>query len=142
MTFEPPQGPLPELSTTRVGGGFSARLIAVAVAGTLIAVVCLSVVSRPSVPPALLPTAPAVVALPTPLPTAAPPRNRLEGNDGIFSWPVVAQIGLYRGHAAEGHDTEFARFEGPRDPALYNRCRWDVAPLAAPPRPGTNEADC
>jgi hypothetical protein len=33
-------------------------------------------------------------------------------------------------------------YVGPRDPALYNRCRWDIGPLSAPPRPGTNEADC
>jgi hypothetical protein len=24
----------------------------------------------------------------------------------------------------------------------YNYCRWDIGPLAAPPRPGTDEADC
>ena len=42
-------------------------------------------------------------------------------------WPQSAQV---------------ANYLGPRNPALYNRCRWDVGPLAAPPRPGTNEADC
>lgn len=99
MTFGPPERPLPELSTTRVGGGLSARLIAVAIAGLLIAVVGFTVVNRPPAPAAPSPTAPVVAAVPTAVPTPAPPRNQLEGNDGIFGWPVVAQLGDYRGAA-------------------------------------------
>lgn len=271
MTFEPPAGPRPELSTTRVAGGTSARVVAMAVAGLLIGVVGFTVVNRPAPPVASLPTsAPvAIVLTPAPAPTPTPPRNQLEGNDGIFGWPVVAQLshfggtqqvparvyeyaasmpiiggllrapllshiqddyngsvdlestdlgptvqidvgrqwseqGLYifetfdswnvalkplrrsrggqvtllvahvpprltrlngPGPTADGYTFtvlgwrdgsrltlmmdlvwpvgyQAVTYSGPRDPALYNRCRWDVGPLAAPPRPGTNEADC
>ncbi|MEP7378056.1 MAG: hypothetical protein ABI725_00685 [Chloroflexota bacterium] len=95
MTFRPPEGPLPEVSTTRVAGGSSARLVAVAVAGLLIAVAGFTVVNRPPAPAAPSPTAPAVAAVPTPVPTPSPPRNQLEGDDGILGWPVVAQLRAY-----------------------------------------------
>ncbi|MEP7360555.1 MAG: hypothetical protein ABI744_03140 [Chloroflexota bacterium] len=95
MTFLPPDGPAPELSTTRVASGSSARLMAVGVAALLIAVVGFVVVNRPPAPGAPSPTAPAVAVGPTAVPTPAPPRNQLEGNDGIFGWPVVAQLGVY-----------------------------------------------
>ena len=147
MTFGPPEGPLPELSTTRVGGGLSARLFAVAVAGLLITVVGFTVVNRPPAPLAPSPTAPAVAVVPTAVPTAAPtpapPRNQLEGNDGIFGWPVVAQLGIYSKpvdlvwpQSAQG-----AAYVGPRG-GLFNRCRWGSGPQGAPPRGGDNEADC
>ena len=98
MTFEPPAGPQPELSTTRVAGGTSARVVAVAVAGLLIGVVGFAVVNRPAPPAAPAPTAPrvAVVHTPAPAPSPTPPRTQLEGNDGIFGWPVVAQLPLSR----------------------------------------------
>jgi hypothetical protein len=265
VTFLPQEGPPPELSTTRVGGGFSARLVTVAVAGVLIAVVGFTVINRPPAPPAPSPTTPAVAAVPTAMPTPTPPRNQLQGNDGILGWPVIAQLGVfgrpptittkfaYRyavampitggivrialdqnasdsyhgviylrpndvgdavqldlirewqqngltisesirswqlsiqrlrklrrgmddllvehvppnsgGPAAAGYTftvnglrrprellllvdlvwpqaTQVPLYVGPRNPALYNRCRWDIGPLAAPPRQGTNEADC
>lgn len=271
MTYAPPDGPLPELSTTRVASGTSARLVAVAVAALLIGVVGFAVVNRPAPPAPPSPTsAPvAVVLTPAPAPTPTPPRNQLEGNDGIFGWPVVAQLsnfggsdhvtarvyqyaasmpivggllraplvlhledvysglvviesadlgpsiqlevgrqwseqGLYifetfdawnialkqlrrsrggqvtllvahvpprltrlngPGPMADGYTfTVLGRrdgsrltlmmqlvwpvayqaiaYSGSREPALYNRCRWDLGPLSAPPRPGTNEADC
>lgn len=139
MTFEPPEGPLPELSTTRVGGGFSARLIAVAVCGLLIAVVGFTVVNRPPAPVAPSPTASAVAAVPTAVATPAPPRNQLEGNDGIFGWPVVAQLGVY-GRPAEV--TQAVIYVGPRGPGLFNRCRWGNGPQGAPPRVNHDEAGC
>jgi hypothetical protein len=270
MTFAPPDGPLPELSTTRVAGGTSARLVAAAVAGLLIGVVGYAFVNRPPAPTPL-PVAAAPSGAPsasTSTPTPSPPRNQILGNDGIFGWPVVAQLGQQRAPreyryevsmtivgglvrvplepssllevhngtvfvgtadvgstltleisrnwtqggllifepfdawtiglkplrksraglvdllvahvppasagpngpepVANGYTftvlgrrepakltlyfelvwplatqpTQAIAFAGPRHPALYNRCRWDIGPLSAPPRPGTNEADC
>jgi hypothetical protein len=98
MTYAPPEGPQPELSTTRVASGASARLVAVGVAGLLIGVVGFALANRPAPPVASSPTsAPvAVVHTPAPAPTPTPPRTQLEGNDGIFGWPVVAQLPLGR----------------------------------------------
>jgi hypothetical protein len=42
-------------------------------------------------------------------------------------WPPSAQIGAYA---------------GPRGPGLFNRCRWEVGPQAAPPRGDDDEAGC
>jgi hypothetical protein len=98
MTYAPPDGPLPELSTTRVANGTSARVIAAAVAGLLIGVVGFAVVNRPAPPVASSPTSAPVAVVHTraPAPTPTPPRTQLEGNDGILGWPVVAQLPLSR----------------------------------------------
>ena len=56
------------------------------------------------------------------------PNRQLQGNDGILGWAVVAQL-------------EPIAFV-PRERGRYNYCRWDVGAMAAPPRPGTDEADC
>jgi hypothetical protein len=42
-------------------------------------------------------------------------------------WPAAAQIGGYA---------------GPRGPGLFNRCRWEIGPQAAPPRGNEDEAGC
>jgi hypothetical protein len=97
MTFEP--SPPIDLTptTTRVGSGTSARLIALAVAAVLVGVVGYALVNRPPSPPPAVAAATATPEPPpTPLPTPSPPRNQLEGNDGIFSWAVVAQLPLDR----------------------------------------------
>lgn len=52
--------------------------------------------------------------------------HQLEGNDGIFGWPVVGQI---------------QRQTIPRGRGLYNRCRWDVSPMSGTPRSG-DESGC
>ena len=96
MTFQPPDGPLPDLTTTRVATGTSARVVAVAVACVLVGVVGFAVANRPPVP---VPVAVAPTGAPTAppaTPTPSPPRNQIEGNDGIFGWPVVAQLGQQR----------------------------------------------
>ncbi len=77
MTFEAPDGPPPELSTTRVAGGASARMVAVAVAGLLVGVVGFAVVNRPPAPAAPSPSAAPVAVVPTPAPSPSPPRNQL-----------------------------------------------------------------
>lgn len=95
MTFEPSEPIELTPTTTRVGSGTSARLIALAVAGVLLGVVGFAFVNRPPPPQpavALATAAPTPEPPPTPLPTLTPPRNQLEGNDGIFGWPVVAQL--------------------------------------------------
>ncbi len=145
MSFLPPQGPAPELSTTRVSSGRSARLMAVGVAAVLVAVVGFVVVNRPPPPVTPSPTTPAVAvapaatAAPTPLPTATPyagpPRNQLEGNDGIFGWAVVEQLAYLNADPLAG-------YAGPRGPGLFNRCRWGFGPQGAPPRQDHDEAGC
>lgn len=107
--------------TTRVGGGASARLMALLVAGILVAVVGFAVINRPPAPE------PPIALVPSPAPTASPPRTQLEGNDGIFGWPVVAQLPAYQVR---------------RGPGRYNRCRWDVGPTAARPQLHGDEASC
>jgi hypothetical protein len=56
-------------------------------------------------------------------------RHTLVGDDGIFGWPTVALIPV-----------DLAHVPAPR--GVYNFCRWDVAPMALAPRPGTDEANC
>jgi hypothetical protein len=143
MSFLPPEGPAPELSTTRVSSGRSARVMAVAVAGVLVAIVGFTVVNRPAPAATPVPTSLAVAiaptAAPSPLPTATPyngpPRNQLEGNDGIFGWAVVEQLAYL-------HADPLANYEGPRGPGLFNRCRWGFGPQGAPPREDHDEAGC
>jgi hypothetical protein len=143
MSFLPPEGPPPELSTTRVSSGRSARLMAVSMAGLLIAVVGFTVANRPPPPPSPAPTTAAVavaptatpVALPTATPYAGPPRNQLEGNDGIFGWAVVEQLAYLNADPLAG-------YAGPRGPGLFNRCRWGFGPQGAPPRIDHDEAGC
>lgn len=131
MSFAPPDGPLSELTTTRVGGGRSARLMALAVSACLMGVVAIAVIGQPAPPaPAATPSPPTdrlAVVVPMPAPTPSPPRTQLEGNDGIFGWAVVAQLASYR---------------MPRGPGLFNRCRWDVGPQAARPLGTHDEASC
>ncbi|MEX2546616.1 MAG: hypothetical protein WD830_02360 [Chloroflexota bacterium] len=55
------------------------------------------------------------------------PNQRIIGDDGIYGWPVVAQLRRPQIERARG---------------LYNRCRWGISPISAPPRPGTDEANC
>jgi hypothetical protein len=146
MSFLPPEGPPPELSTTRVSSGRSARLMAVGVAALLVGVVGFVVVNRPLPPPAPSPTAPVVAVAPTAAPTpvppvptatpyAGPPRNQLEGNDGIFGWAVVEQLAYLNADPLAG-------YTGPRGPGLFNRCRWGFGPQGAPPRDDHDEAGC
>lgn len=99
MTFEPSEPIQLTPTTTPVGSGRSARLIALAVAGLLVGVVGYAFVNRPPppIPAVALATAtPGPPVEPTPLPTPTPPRNQLEGNDGIFGWPVVTQLQYMR----------------------------------------------
>ena len=145
MTLELPDGPPPELSTTRVASGSTARWMAVLVAGLLIGLVGFTVVNRPPPVPATSPTSPAVAAAPTaaPIPAATPAvapaatptRNQLEGNDGIFGWPVVDQLAFL-------WPDPLANYDGPRGPGLFNRCRWGDGPQGAPPRQNHDEAGC
>jgi hypothetical protein len=88
-----------ELVTTRVSGGRSARAVALVVSAVLVGVVGFAIVNRPPprVPPvAVGPTAAPVAVRPTPVPAPSPPRNQLEGNDGITGWAVVAQLPFSR----------------------------------------------
>ena len=55
------------------------------------------------------------------------PNRQLQGNDGILGWAVVSQLRKPHVDRTQGR---------------YNFCRWDVGAMAAPPRPGTDEADC
>ena len=55
------------------------------------------------------------------------PNQRIRGDDGIFGWPMVAQL----------PDLRIKRGVG-----LFNRCRWDVGPLAGRPGPAHDEASC
>jgi hypothetical protein len=62
------------------------------------------------------------------------PNQRIIGDDGIYGWPTVALIPV---------DEPIAVIASyPRERGRYNYCRWDLSPLSAPPRPGTDEADC
>lgn len=80
-------------TTTRVGSGSSARLVALAVAGVLVSVVGFAFVNRPPpLPPAVAQATATPEPPPTPTPTPTPVRNQIEGNDGIYGWPVVAQL--------------------------------------------------
>ena len=99
MTFEPSDPIAPTLTTTRVGSGRSARLMALVVAGVLIGVVGYAFVNRTAPPPpppavALAPASATPEPQPPPRPTPSPARNQLKGDDGIFGWPVVAQLPL------------------------------------------------
>jgi hypothetical protein len=97
VSYLPPEGQLPELSTTRVASGASARLVALAVAGVLTGVVGIAVINRPPPPAAPGPTAvPAAVVAAAATPAPNPTHNELRGDDGIFGWPVVAQVPLMR----------------------------------------------
>ncbi|MEP7158859.1 MAG: hypothetical protein ABI797_05495 [Chloroflexota bacterium] len=115
MTIGPPDPIELTPTTTSVGDGRSARFIALAVITVLVSVVGYAFVNRPPPPtsPAAavaLPVATPVPATseppPTPLPTPTPPRNQLKGDDGIFSWPVVAQLQLDRPGPTLPADTE------------------------------------
>ena len=143
MTYPLPDNAPPELSTTRVSSGSAARLGVVLVAGLLVVIVGFVVVNRPSPPPAssatgapvaLAPTdAPAPAA--TPIVAATPVRNQLEGNDGIYGWPVIYQLAWLNADP-------LANYAGPRGPGLFNRCRWGEGPQGAPPRANHDEAGC
>jgi hypothetical protein len=62
------------------------------------------------------------------------PNQRILGDDGIFGWPTLANI---RPAVDRPIVVTYDRTRG-----RYNYCRWDLAPLSAPPRPGTDEAAC
>jgi hypothetical protein len=117
--------------------------MAVAVIAVLVAVVGFTVVNRPPPAPSPAPTSPVVAVIATPAPTpqptatpyAGPPRNQLEGNDGIFGWAVVAQLAYLNADPLAG-------YTGPRGPGLFNRCRWGFGPQGAPPRGDHDEAGC
>jgi hypothetical protein len=85
MSFAQPEGPpVPELSTTRIAGGTSARVVALAVAGVLIGVAGFAVINRPPAPAAPVtagPVAAASTPAQTPAPTPSPPRHQPEGSD-------------------------------------------------------------
>ncbi len=55
------------------------------------------------------------------------PNQRIRGDDGIYGWPTVAQL---------------ARLRIKRGVGLFNRCRWDVGPLAGRPGGVHDEASC
>jgi hypothetical protein len=57
------------------------------------------------------------------------PRHQLVGDDGIFGWPSVALLQSRSRHV-------------PAPRGVYNFCRWDIGPMALPPRPGTDESNC
>ena len=145
MTYQLPAEPEPELSTTRVSSGSAARMGAVLVAGLLVVIVGFVVVNRPPPPPSPAPTD-ALVAVasspiatpgvaPTPAAEPTPFRNDLEGNDGIYGWPVTYQLAWLNADP-------LADYAGPRGPGLFNRCRWGDGPQGAPPRGDHQEADC
>jgi hypothetical protein len=122
MSFEPAGGPLPDLATTRLGGGTSARLAAVAVACALIGVVSFALVNRP---PAPVPVAAAPTRAPTGQPTApaasptpSPPRSHSgeQPSPRHYRYEVsmtivggVVRVPLERTTLAEVHDG-FAHF--------------------------------
>lgn len=143
MTYGLPEDPQPELSTTRVASGWAARWMAVLVAGLLIGLVGFTVLNRPPHATAPSPASPAIAAAatesptaaPTPAPAPTPMRNQLEGNDGIFGWPVVVQLAYLWADP-------LANYDGPRGPGLFNRCRWGDGPQGAPPRRDHDEAGC
>jgi hypothetical protein len=83
-----PDNPSPELPTTRVSGSGSARLIALAVAGMLVAVVGFTVLSRPSPGPPS-PTTPAVAVVATPEPAPTPSATPV-GGIGDFTLHYIA----------------------------------------------------
>jgi hypothetical protein len=62
------------------------------------------------------------------------PNQRILGDDGIFGWPTLANI---RPRVDRPIVVTYDRTRG-----RYNYCRWDLTPLSAPPRPGTDEAAC
>ena len=116
MSFRRPDGPLPdgpppELTTTRVSSGVSARLVAVAVAGLLVAVVGFTVVNRPPPPAQQLPTSPAVAAGPTAAPSAAPSATpfhiQLDGNDGVLGGLGIRGVHVWRPTPADVRDYGF-----------------------------------
>ena len=79
------------------------------------------------VPPSLNPGVPGPVASGYTFTVLGQRDGRRLTLDMELVWPPAAQIGAY---------------EGPRGPGLFNRCRWEVGPQAAPPRGDENEAGC
>jgi hypothetical protein len=62
------------------------------------------------------------------------PNQRIVGGDGMFGLPTVGLI--------PGDEPIALVANYPRERGRYNYCRWDLSPLSAPPRPGTDEASC
>jgi hypothetical protein len=60
--------------------------------------------------------------------------RQIVGDDGIFGWPTLANI---QPRVDRPVVVAYDRTRG-----RYNYCRWDLTPLSAPPRPGTDEAAC
>ena len=65
------------------------------------------------------------------------PTRQIVGDDGLLGWPSVATMTAMQPTVDRPVVVVYDRSRG-----LYNRCRWDLSPISAPPRPGTDEASC
>lgn len=65
------------------------------------------------------------------------PSREIVGDDGLLGWASVATMIAMQPTVERPVLVIYDRSRG-----RYNRCRWDLSPISAPPRPGTDEAAC